>query len=167
VLLSDPDGPGRRAEVERAAGGTPAAIGPSGPLRELPLSWRLARDALRAQAAGAIEEKGLIYAEDHLAELLLHSGRAVVERIGARRLAPLQGLTPAARRRLEQTAVAYLGHKGNAAATARALHLHPQTVRYRLERLRELLGGQLDDPRARFELEAALRLRAQQPGPQG
>jgi DNA-binding PucR family transcriptional regulator len=40
---------------------------------------------------------------------------------------------------------------------ARALHLHPQTVRYRVNRLRELLGEQLEDPSARFELEIALR----------
>jgi DNA-binding PucR family transcriptional regulator len=33
-------------------------------------------------------------------------------------------------------------------------------VRYRLTRLRELLGGTLEDPDARFELEAALRARA-------
>ena len=40
---------------------------------------------------------------------------------------------------------------------AAALHVHPQTVRYRVARLRELLGDQLDDPDARFELEIALR----------
>jgi DNA-binding PucR family transcriptional regulator len=40
---------------------------------------------------------------------------------------------------------------------AAELHLHPQTVRYRTARLRELLGGQLEDPDARFELEVALR----------
>ena len=42
---------------------------------------------------------------------------------------------------------------------ARALHVHPQTARYRIARLRELIGTQLDDPQARFELEAALRTR--------
>jgi DNA-binding PucR family transcriptional regulator len=40
---------------------------------------------------------------------------------------------------------------------ARAMHVHPQTARYRLARLRELLGDALDDPDARFELEIALR----------
>jgi DNA-binding PucR family transcriptional regulator len=40
---------------------------------------------------------------------------------------------------------------------ARELHIHPQTARYRMSRLRELLGSELDDPDARFELEAALR----------
>jgi DNA-binding PucR family transcriptional regulator len=43
---------------------------------------------------------------------------------------------------------------------ARELHVHPQTARYRVARLRELLGAQLDDPDARFELEVALRARA-------
>jgi DNA-binding PucR family transcriptional regulator len=37
------------------------------------------------------------------------------------------------------------------------LHVHPQTARYRIAKLRELLGDQLDDPDARFELELALR----------
>ena len=58
---------------------------------------------------------------------------------------------------MEATALAYVQHGGNAAAIGRALHLHPQTVRHRIRRLRELLGDQLDDPDARFELEAALR----------
>jgi DNA-binding PucR family transcriptional regulator len=42
---------------------------------------------------------------------------------------------------------------------ARALGLHAQTARYRLGRLRELLGNDLDDPDARFELELSLRAR--------
>jgi DNA-binding PucR family transcriptional regulator len=43
---------------------------------------------------------------------------------------------------------------------AEELHVHPQTARYRIGRLRELLGDDLDDPDARFELEIALRARA-------
>jgi DNA-binding PucR family transcriptional regulator len=43
---------------------------------------------------------------------------------------------------------------------ARALHLNPQTIRYRLGRLRELFGETLEDPDARFELELALRSQA-------
>jgi DNA-binding PucR family transcriptional regulator len=42
---------------------------------------------------------------------------------------------------------------------ARTLGVHPQTARYRLTRLRELLGDALDDPDARFELELGLRAR--------
>jgi DNA-binding PucR family transcriptional regulator len=60
---------------------------------------------------------------------------------------------------MEETALAYVQHQGNAAAMSRALGLHAQTARYRLSRLRELLGDTLDDPDARFELELALRAR--------
>jgi DNA-binding PucR family transcriptional regulator len=38
--------------------------------------------------------------------------------------------------------------------------VHPQTVRYRLARLREHFGDALDDPEARFELEVVLRARS-------
>jgi hypothetical protein len=160
ALVPDPEGPGRAAELERAVGETRMAFGPAGPLSAFSFSWRLARDALRAAEAGALDGDGLIRADEHLADVMLFEGRALVERIAERRLRPLADLTPAARQRLEQTALAYLSHKGNAAATARALHLHPQTVRYRLARLRELLGDSLEDPEAHFELEAALRSRA-------
>jgi DNA-binding PucR family transcriptional regulator len=61
---------------------------------------------------------------------------------------------------MRETALAYVGHGGNAVAMAAAMHLHPQTVRYRVARLRELLGDQLDDPDSRFELAIALRSRA-------
>jgi DNA-binding PucR family transcriptional regulator len=51
---------------------------------------------------------------------------------------------------------------------AAALGIHPQTARYRLARLRELFGADLDDPDGRFWLEVALRARAgnadRQPG---
>jgi hypothetical protein len=160
VIVPDPAGPGRAAELDHAAAETVAALGPAAELAELPASWRLARIALRARDAGAIDAGNLVRADEHLSDLLLFEGRALVDRIAGRRLRPLADLTPGARQRLEQTALAYLSNKANAAATARSLQLHPQTVRYRLARLRELLGDSLDDPDARFELEAALRRRA-------
>jgi PucR C-terminal helix-turn-helix domain len=185
ALVPDPEGPGRAAEIERAldrgrsgSGGAgrgagalsergargsvagAAALGPSGPLRELPSSWSLARATLRAIEAGAIDaDRCPVRADDALRDLLLFENRALVERIAARRLAPLRDLTPKARARMEETALAYVQEQGNAAAMARALDLHPQTARYRLARLRELLGEALDDPDARFELELALRAR--------
>ena len=43
-----------------------------------------------------------------------------------------------------------------AVTVATALGIHPQTVRYRLGLLRELLGADLDDPQRRFELALVL-----------
>ncbi|HEY8581292.1 MAG TPA: helix-turn-helix domain-containing protein, partial [Capillimicrobium sp.] len=61
------------------------------------------------------------------------------------------------RDRLAETLRAWLELQGSAPAVAARLHVHPQTVRYRLARLREELGDALDDPAARFELLLALR----------
>src|SRR5918995_577992 len=54
VLIGDPARPGRAAEIERAAAGRAAALGPAGPRSQLARSWDLARAALRAAEAGAV-----------------------------------------------------------------------------------------------------------------
>ncbi len=98
--------------------------------------------------------------DDNLAALLLFESRDLAGRIAARRLAAFAELTPRARERMRETALAHLRHDGNAVTMAAAMHVHPQTARYRIARLRELLGDQLDDPDARFELQLALRAEA-------
>ena len=152
AVVPDPEGPGTREQLQRAAEGRPAGLGPAVDLNRLPESWRLAVAALHSAT-----EDGLVAAEEHLAELLLQESRPLAARIAQHRLAAFAELTPRARRRMEETAVAYLRERGNAAGMARAMDVHPQTARYRLARLRELLGDELDDPDARFELEIALR----------
>jgi hypothetical protein len=157
ALVPDPEGPRRLRALEAEAGGG-AVLGPAGPVAELPESWRLARAGLRALEAGAIDDGGgLVRIDEHLAELMLFESGPLLGRIAARRLAPLDALTEKARLRMRTTALAYIRHGGNAVAMAGSLHVHPQTARYRSARLRELLGEQLDDPEARFELELALR----------
>ena len=96
-------------------------------------------------------------ADEHLADLALFESRDLISRLGRSRLAPLENLTPNAKSRMAETTAAWLDHRGNAAEMARALHIHPQTARYRVARLRELFGDSLDDPRSRFELELAIR----------
>ena len=159
AIVADPDGPGRRVEIDQVLerANTHATLGPTGPVSELGPSWSLARATLRAVEAGAIETQPVIRVEDALTELLLFENRALVERLAAGQLAAFDSLSPKARRRMEETALAYVQQQGNAAAMARALGLHAQTARYRLTRLRELLGDTLDDPDGRFQLELALR----------
>jgi hypothetical protein len=157
ALIADPAGPGRSKEISRAAAKKAAAIGPAGKPGQARESWQLAKAALRALDAGMVASGGLLRADDHLADLLLLEGGALAARIAARRLSPFDSLTPNARERMRETALAFVRQRGNSVEMAAELHVHPQTARYRVARLRELLGDQLDDPDARFELEIALR----------
>ncbi|MFN8163485.1 MAG: helix-turn-helix domain-containing protein [Solirubrobacterales bacterium] len=163
LLLPDPDGPGRRDALERAASHAPLALGPAVEPAGVAESWKLAMAMLRGAASGLLPAAGLLDAEGHLVDLLLLEGRSLTERIANRRLEPLAGLTEKARVRMRETALAHVRHNGNAVAMAAEMHVHPQTARYRIARLRELLGDELDDPDSRFELELALRAAAGRP----
>ncbi len=60
---------------------------------------------------------------------------------------------------LLHTLEAYLNTQSSPSETAVRLHLHRNTVLYRLRRIRELLGRDLDDPEQRLALQLALRAR--------
>jgi hypothetical protein len=160
AILEDPDAPGRRATIERAVAGTQARAGLG-----TTVDWSQARVSFaRARAALALAPSnvasGVVIAREHTGELLLRSDPALAAELAAERLAPLDGLSAGSRRRLETTLAAWLAEQGRVGAVAAALGIHPQTARYRLRRLRELFGGELDDPDGRFWLEVALRARA-------
>ncbi|HEY2715885.1 MAG TPA: helix-turn-helix domain-containing protein [Solirubrobacterales bacterium] len=157
LVLADPEGPGRLEPLRRLGDRVVVALGPPTAPTGAGQSWSLARALLDAVAAGRIETSGVVQADDHLAALLLLAGGPLTARIAERRLGAFDSLTEGARERMRATALAYVRHGGNAVAMAGELHVHPQTARYRIGRLRELLGDQLDDPDARFELELALR----------
>ncbi len=156
-LVPDPAGPRRREELVGALRRRHAALGPAEPPERAWLSARRARELHRLMAEGVVTSTGLVLAEDHLADLVVHSDPGAVKELARRRLGPLEGLTPAAQRRLRETLAAWLDHQGSVREVSEALHVHPQTVRYRLAQLRELLGDDLDDPEARFELALACR----------
>jgi PucR C-terminal helix-turn-helix domain len=158
VVIGDPSGPGRGRQLEAACAGRPAALGPVQPLDQARASWTRARSGLAAIRAGALPAE-LCRADEHLAGIAFFEARAPLRELASQRLEPLNALTPAARERMAATLKAYLDHRGNAPAMAAALHVHPQTVRYRLRKLRELFGATLEDPEARFELETAVRVR--------
>ena len=157
VVVPDPGGPGRRGQIERALGPHSAAMGSSGGPERLRESWNLAKATLEAAEAGAVPTQGLVHAEEHLVELTLFRSRDLIVKLRERTMAPIEGLTPKARDRMAETALAYVEHAGNAAEMARALNIHPQTARYRIARLRELFGEDLDRPDKRLELELSLR----------
>lgn len=174
ILVPDPDAPGRRGLLEaglrnwptagwtrdRACAGYLAALGPAVPLARASGSLRWARRALalaqRGQARGA---DGIVRCDEHLATLVLLADAELADTLSGQVLAPLRRLPPERADRLALTLLAWLESADNAGAAARRLHVHPQTVRYRLRQLTELFGDRLDDPEARFSLQVALRAR--------
>lgn len=160
VLVPDPQAPRRRHELEAGLDGARAAIGPAVPWPEAALSLERATATWRLLEEGTIRGPGLVAAADHMATLLMQSDRGLARDLAAMRLAALAGLPERSRAVLTETLLAWLAHQGRLKAVAGALHVHEQTVRYRMAQLREVLGSQLDDPDARFDLELALRAAA-------
>jgi sugar diacid utilization regulator len=74
-------------------------------------------------------------------------------------LAPLERLGPARGETAIRTLAAYLDQQGSIVRTASALHLHRNAVAYRLRRITDLLGVDLDDPDQRLALQLACRAR--------
>ncbi len=158
AVIGDPDGPGRRASIEQAIGGTRARAGLG-----TTVDWTQGAVSF-ARARAALELAGpppaLVVSRDRAGELLLRSDRLLADELAADRLAPLEALSPGSRSRLTETLRVWLAEQGRLGQVAEQLGIHPQTARYRLGRLRELFGETLDDPDSRFWLELALRAQA-------
>jgi hypothetical protein len=157
AVIPDPAAPGHRAQVAGAfsGDGVRAAVGPTVPVLEAAISLAWASRAIALAEPG----RGILTATDRLFDLLLLADPPLTRELATSRLAPLDALTPGARARLEATLRAWLDSHGQIRTTAQALHVHVQTVRYRLGQLRDLLGATIDQPEGRLELAIALRAR--------
>ena len=60
--------------------------------------------------------------------------------------------------KLGSTLRCYMANRCNVAVTAKRLHVHPNTVAYRLRRIEELLGIELSDPQEMLHLQLALMI---------
>ncbi len=96
--------------------------------------------------------------EQHLVRLVLSADPDALRDLRARALTPLADVRPASAEKLTETLRAWLLHHGRREDVAAALFVHPQTVRYRMNQLRELFGERLEDPEALLELTVALAL---------
>jgi PucR-like helix-turn-helix protein len=137
-----------------------AVVGLTVPLEQIGDSLRWSRQILDLARQGAIEDGPLILAERHLLEVWLSTDPMLLEEITERRLGELLELPDARREALTQTLRVWLETWKPADDVGQLLHVHPQTVRYRLHQIRGILGDRLDAPEARFTLELVLRARA-------
>jgi len=158
LIVPDPDGPGRRQMLEGALRGWTAGVGPTVEPGELGRSLRWAREVLALAERGVVPDEGLVRCVDHMPSLVVFQDEELVWTVAKTRLAPLLGIRARHRDRLARTLLACLQSGFNATEVANRLHVHPQTVRYRLHQLEELFGDQLYDPEARMAFEMSLRV---------
>ncbi|WP_037681542.1 PucR family transcriptional regulator [Streptomyces cellulosae] len=166
MLVPDPDGSGRFGRAfSLALRGRPAAIGPTVPLTEAARSLHWAARALGLMGRGILPRQGVVRCADHLSTLLLYGDEALLAQVQARVLGPLDTVSAGQRPRLAETLLAWLLSGSNVPDVAARLHVHPQTVRYRLRQLEKLFGDALHDPDTRLDLVLALRAEAlREPG---
>ncbi|AVV46223.1 helix-turn-helix domain-containing protein [Streptomyces sp. ID05-04B] len=166
VLVPDPEGAGRFGGRSFVLGlqGRPAAVGPTVPVAEAAHSLHWATRALGLMGRGVLPRQGVVRCADHLSTLLLHSDEPLLGHLAARALAPLDAVSEGQRARLAETLLAWLLSGSNVPDVAARLHIHPQTVRYRLRQLEKLFGDALHDPDARLDLILALRSAANHGG---
>src|SRR5262249_59981984 len=80
-----------------------------------------------------------------------------LERFYAETIAPLVAYDEQYETELVATVEAYLDNDGNVAATAKQLFTHRHTIRYRLERVRELCGHDVSATEGREKLGLGLQ----------
>ncbi|MDQ3762772.1 MAG: helix-turn-helix domain-containing protein [Actinomycetota bacterium] len=153
AIVPDPDGPGRRKRLATALRGAGAVVSATVPLDQLPASVGLAEHAVRLQH---ILSDDPLFVDEHLDAMVVHRDDRLLAALRQQYLAPLAAVPESTRDRLAETLKSWLMNMGNRKAVADELHVHPQTVRYRLGRLRELFGPALDDPATRAALLLAL-----------
>lgn len=148
-----PPAPDALTGVTALRPGVRAAVGVSAPgIRGFRRSHR---EALAAQSVAITTGNSQVvthYADVELACLAAGvGGRAAMSALIERELGPLAA-TDDAISRLRETLHQYLAHATDARRTGKALNVHRNTVRYRVQQAEQLLGRPVDERRAQLEL---------------
>ena len=156
-LLFVADAEGRdRGQLMRVLHGRSAVVGPPRPWAQARASYLRVVRTTRLAIDGGRHPDRPVDSEEHLSELVVGADPEALADLRAVALAPLAGLRPASAARLVETLRSWLLHQGRRDAVAEDLHVHPQTVRYRMGQLREVYGARLDDPQTVLQLVLAL-----------
>ncbi len=141
-------------------GGATVGVAPcGGGARAVNDSWRQARQSLdallRLGRAGEVSDPAGL----GLARLLLGgNGPQELDEFIARTLGPLLDYDAARETLLAETVEAWLTSGGALRETAARLHIHPNTVTQRLERVGRLLGDGWRDPARKLDVQLALQM---------
>ncbi|TDC78608.1 PucR family transcriptional regulator [Micromonospora sp. KC606] len=154
LLVPDMHG-ARRRRLVTVLHGHRAALGPARPWIRVAESYQRVLRTL-ALSLDRPEDGSPLDTEAHLARLVLGTDPAALADLREQVLRPLSELAPATAQRLAETLRSWLLHQGRRDDVAADLFVHPQTVRYRMGRIRELYGDRLNDPATVLDLTLAL-----------
>jgi sugar diacid utilization regulator len=172
VLLPGDDGAAERAaetvlrELQAALSGHSFALGRSrvaADARDLPRAANealLAANVAEGDAAGAEGHRVLAFDDTGAYRLLLSAmseDPAELQRFYAETIEPLVAYDDQYETDLVVTVEAFLDADGNVAGTAQRLFTHRHTIRYRLERVRELSGLDVGSTDGREKLSLGLK----------
>lgn len=153
--------PALREALMAARGPRPlVAAGPPVPLTELAGSRLLADETLGLLRAGLVGGP-VVSHEQAWTVIVLHRTAVAAASTGAAELGPLPRLRAhddEAGTQYVETLYEWLRHPGDPRAAAKALRIHPNTLRYRMARLTELAEVDFDDADVRLALVTQLSL---------
>ncbi|MGF1664928.1 MAG: PucR family transcriptional regulator [Acidimicrobiia bacterium] len=125
---------------------------------ELPRSLRQAESALKVQRAAAWEDQATCYDDLGVFQLLAEvEDPSATEGYVRRWLGSLLEYDTKRNAGLVDTLSRYLECGGNYDETSATLFIHRSTLKYRLQRIREISGYDLNHPDTRFNLQLACR----------
>ncbi len=163
VLISGADLPWERfrAAILTELGGGRCSLGVGAwctQPRDLPRSYREGQLALRMQTMARGGDRATCYEDLGIYQILCEvQDGTTVERFVRQWLGDLLDYDEHKHSELVSTLSRYLGCGGNYDATAAALSVHRSTLKYRLQRIREISGHNLTDPDTNFNLQLATR----------
>jgi DNA-binding PucR family transcriptional regulator len=150
-----------RIAVLTELGGGKCCVGIGGRAQrpgELPRSYREAQLALRTQRATHSDDRAICYDDLGVYRILSEVGDTdAVQRYVQQWLGSLLDYDQRKRSDLVATLSKYLECGGSYEATAAALLVHRSTLKYRLQRIRDISGYRLTDPDTAFNLQLATR----------
>jgi DNA-binding PucR family transcriptional regulator len=152
---------GLARELEDALPGFHLTIGASRRVGDPVDLYRAGNEARLAVNVGEAEGRPLLAFEDTGAYRLLLPAMSEdpgeLERFYAETIEPLASYDDQYETELVATVEAYLANDGNVAATAKQLFTHRHTIRYRLERVKELCGHDVTATEGREKLGLGLK----------
>ncbi|HVN13457.1 MAG TPA: helix-turn-helix domain-containing protein [Kineosporiaceae bacterium] len=163
VLLADTeaDWEGLRQAVIRDLGGGSVRMGVGercAAIADFPRSYRQARLALHLLETAEWEDRAVRFDDLGVYRLLIgNESLDEVMRFVQAWIGPLLAYDAQRGADLVRTVTHYLDRGGNYEATAAALIVHRNTLKYRLQRIRQITGHDLSDPEVCFNLQLATR----------